>query len=312
LPGEQAAAAGHLTSVAVIVCAGEALVDLVPDPRPGGGPMNVAVTAARLGVPSAFVGRISTDGYGDLLWRHLEDAGVHLEAAERGPEPTARALVEHVPTPVFHFDGDGTADTCLERADLSPLGPGPHLLHGGTLGLFRGRTADVLAELVETTDAVVSLDPNARPQIIDDRAAWFKYFDRWCSRAALVKLSTEDLGWMWPGLTEADVARDLLDAGAAAVLVTHGGDGVVGHLTGRDLVVPAPRVTVVDTVGAGDAFCGGLLAALWQAGVTDRAALDALDDEGWTAELTSAVTIAALTCTRVGADPPWATEPGAR
>jgi fructokinase len=273
--------------------------------------MNVAVTAARLGAPTAFVGRISTDDYGDLLWRHLTDAGVHLEAAERGPEPTARARVEHVPTPVFHFDGEGTADTCLARADLTPLGPGPHLLHGGTLGLFRGRTAAVLAELVEQTapaDGLVSLDPNIRPQIIDDRASWFGYFGRWRSRADLIKLSSEDLAWMWPRRTEAEVARGLLVAGAAVVCVTHGGDGVVAHLRGRDLVVAAPAVTVVDTVGAGDAFCGGLLAHLWQLGVTGRAALDALDDDQWRDALTAAVTVAALTCTRAGADPPWATE----
>jgi fructokinase len=295
----------------VIVCAGEALVDLVPDPRCGGGPMNVAVTAARLGAPTAFVGRISTDGYGDLLWRHLTDAGVHLGAAERGPEPTALALVEHVPTPLFHFDGEGTADTCLARADLTSLVPGPHLLHGGTLGLFRGRTAEALAALVERTapsDGLVSLDPNVRPQIIDDRAAWFGYFERWRVRADLLKLSSEDLAWMWPGVTEADAARNLLDGGAAAVLVTHGGAGAVAHLPDRALAVAAPSVVVVDTVGAGDAFCGGLLAHLWHTGVTDRAALDGLDDDQWTAALTAAVTVAALTCTRAGADPPWATE----
>ena len=273
--------------------------------------MNVAVTAARLGAPTAFVGRISTDGYGDLLWQHLAEAGVDLGAAERGPEPTARALVEHVPTPVFHFDGEGTADTCLARADLTALGPGPHLLHGGTLGLFRGRTAAVLAALVEQTaptDGLVSLDPNVRPQIIDDRRAWFGFFERWRTRADLLKLSSEDLAWMWPGRTEGEVARDLLDGGAGAVCVTHGGEGVVAHLPGRDLAVVAPAVVVVDTVGAGDAFCGGLLAHLWQAGVTDRGALDELDDDHWHEALTTAVTVAALTCTRAGADPPWATE----
>ena len=104
------------------------------------------------------------------------------------------------------------------------------------------------------------------------------------------------------------MARGLLVAGAAVVCVTRGGDGVVAHLRGRDLVVAAPAVTVVDTVGAGDAFCGGLLAHLWQAGVTGRAALDALDDGQWRDALTAAVTVAALTCTRAGADPPWATE----
>ena len=107
--------------------------------------MNVAVTVARLGVPAAFVGRMSTDAYGDQLWQHLSDAGVHLEAAERGPEATALAVVEHDPTPRFRFEGEDTADTRLAAVDLSPLGPGPHLLHGGTLGLFRGVTADTLA-----------------------------------------------------------------------------------------------------------------------------------------------------------------------
>jgi len=292
----------------VIVCAGEALVDLMPDARCGGGPMNVAVTAARLGAPTAFVGRISTDDHGQLLWRHLLESGVDLDAAERGPEPTATARVEHTPTPVFHFDGEGTADTFLTGVDLTRLGAGPHVLHGGTLGLFRGRTAEVLARLVERTapdDGIVSLDPNVRPQLIDDRAAWFAFLDRWLTRADLVKLSSEDLAWMWPGLTEADVARDLLDGGAAAVMVTHGGDGAVAHLPERDLDVAAPSVAVVDTVGAGDAFCGGLLAYLWRTGVTDRAALEGLDDERWTAALTAAVTVAAVTCTRAGADPPW-------
>lgn len=273
--------------------------------------MNVAVTAARLGAPTAFVGRISNDGYGDLLWRHLMEAGVDLGAAERGPEPTARALVEHGPPPVFRLDGKGTADTCLTQADLSPLGSGPHLLHGGTLGLFRGRTASVLADLVERTtrtDGLVSLDPNVRPQIIGDRAEWFACFDRWRARADLIKLSSEDLAWMWPGRTEGDAARDLLHRGAAVVCVTHGGDGVVAHLPDRVLAVTAPAVTVVDTVGAGDAFCGGLLAHLWRSGVTDRDRLDGLDDDEWRHALTVAATVAALTCTRAGADPPWATE----
>ena len=292
----------------MIVCAGEALVDLVPEARCGGGPMNVAVTAARLGVPSAFVGRVSTDEYGDLLWQHLTDSGVHLEAAERGPEPTARAIVEHVPTPRFRFVGDDTADTRLAAVDLGPLGPGPHLLHGGTLGLFRGVTAETLADLVETTDALVSLDPNVRPQIIEDRDAWFGLFDRWLARASLVKVSSEDLAWIWPGSTDDAVAEELMDRGVAAVLVTHGADGAAAHLPQGRVAVAAPRIAVVDTVGAGDAFCGGLLAHLWRRGVTDRTALEALDTDGWLGALSFAVTVAGLTCTRSGADPPWASD----
>jgi fructokinase len=292
----------------VIVCAGEALVDLVPEPRCGGGPMNVAVTAARLGAPTAFVGRVSTDEYGEMLWEHLRSSGVRLDAAERGPEPTARAVVEQVPTPRFRFEGDDTADTLLAAADLSSLGPGPHVLHGGTLGLFRGITAHTLADLVERTDALVSLDPNVRPQIIDDRAAWFAFFDRWLARAAIVKLSSEDLQWIWPGDDEDAAAARLFGHGVDAVLVTRGEAGAVAYRPAGTVAVDAPAVVVVDTVGAGDAFCGGLLAHLWQEGVTDRAALDALDDDAWRSALTAAVSVAARTCTRPGADPPWADE----
>jgi fructokinase len=270
--------------------------------------MNVAVTAARLGAPAAFVGRVSTDDFGDLLWEHLRSSGVRLDAAERGPEPTARAVVEHVPTPRFRFEGDDTADAMLAEADLSPLGPGPHILHGGTLGLFRGLTAQTLADLVERTDALVSLDPNVRPQIIDDRAAWFAFFDRWLPRASIVKLSSEDLQWMWPGDADKPAAARLLDRGVGVVLVTRGAAGAVAHRPAGSVAVDAPVVEVVDTVGAGDAFCGGLLAHLWQEGVTDRAALDGLDDDAWRSALRAAVSVAARTCTRPGADPPWADE----
>jgi len=82
----------------MIIAAGEALVDLVPDPVPGGGPMNVAVAAARLGAPTAFLGRVSTDEYGDTIWRHLDDSGVDLSVTQRGPEPTCRAVVEGAAT----------------------------------------------------------------------------------------------------------------------------------------------------------------------------------------------------------------------
>jgi sugar/nucleoside kinase (ribokinase family) len=232
----------------VIVCAGEALVDLVPDPRCGGGPMNVAVTAARLGAPTAFVGRISTDGFGDLLWRHLTDAGVHLEAAERGPEPTARALVQHDPTPVFHFDGDGTADTCLTHADLSPLGPGPHLLHGGTLGRL-GRTAAVLAGSSSgplPAAGVVPTHPTA-----DRRGPGCGSVLAAAPRATCSLSSRTCL--MWPGGPRprrcgARLRRAAVAWTTAATASSH---------PWADPSSPPP-VTVVDTA-AGDAFCGGPL-----------------------------------------------------
>lgn len=286
----------------MILCCGEALVDVLPDGRavPGGGPMNAAVTAARLGAPTAFVGRVSTDHHGETIWAYLVASGVRLEAAQRGPEPTARAVVELTPDPVFRFEGEGTADASMTGVDLGPLGPGPHILHGGTLGIFRGSTAAVLADLIEAHDGIVSFDPNVRPQIIHDRAAWYAYADRWIDRADLIKGSDDDFDWMGLGPAE------LLDRGVVAVVRTLGGDGVELHRSGEPVRhVPAPAVEVVDAVGAGDAVCGSVLVGLWERAIVDRATLATLDDTTWDELLAFAVEVAAITVGRPGADPPY-------
>lgn len=284
----------------MIVSCGEALVDILPDGRavPGGGPMNAAVTAARLGAPTAFVGRISADEHGEAIWNHLLESGVVLAAAQRGPEPTARAIVE-LPGPVFRFEGEGTADAAMTDVDLGPLGPGPHLLHGGTLGIFRGSTAEVLAGLIEGHDGLVSFDPNVRPVMIDDRDHWFRYADRWLDRTDVVKGSDEDFDWM--GTTPAE----LLDRGPAVVLRTRGAGGVEAFLLGgRHCSVPAPEIEVVDAVGAGDSICGAVLTGLWEHRVVDRASLVGLDLDTWVSVLSFAVEVAAVTVARPGADPP--------
>lgn len=288
----------------MIVSAGEALVDLVPDPVPGGGPMNVAVTAARLGAPSAFVGGVSTDAHGELIWAHLEAEGVDLRAARRFDAPTARAIIEHVPQLRFRFEGVDTADTQLEHVDLAPLAPGPHLLHGGTLGLFRGPTAEALATLAESHDGLVSLDPNIRPQIIDDAAAWHHFHDRWLPHTHLYKGSDEDLSWIWPDRTPEGAAEALLAAGMAVVVLTRGSDGLsifTGHGETR---APAPAIDVVDTVGAGDTIVGTILVSLWEAGVRTGTDLGQLDQATWHEIARRAVTSAGITCSRPGADPP--------
>lgn len=114
----------------MIISCGEALVDLVPEPVPGGGPMNAAIAARRLGAPTAFVGRISNDRHWQEIWRFLTENDVDTRACERGDEQTARAIVEHVPHLVFRFEGDHSADTMLEAVAIDRLGPGPHIIHG--------------------------------------------------------------------------------------------------------------------------------------------------------------------------------------
>ncbi len=290
----------------MIVSCGEALVDLVPDAVPGGGPLNVAVAAARLGAPSAFVGRVSTDVSGELIWAHLEGNQVDVRACQRGPEPTARAIIEHTPKLRFRFEGDDTADACLDEVNLAALGSGPHIVHGGTLGMFRGRTADVLASLVSQHDGVVSLDPNVRPQVIDDRARWDHYHQRWLAAASLYRASDEDLDWIWPGRPAEECAAALLSGRPAAVIVTRGAQRTTIYTASGEVHVPPHPVDVVDTVSAGDTFVAAVLVSLWELNTAGNPeAITTLSATDWSIIGRTATAAAAITCCRIGADPPY-------
>ncbi|WP_419839409.1 PfkB family carbohydrate kinase [Candidatus Poriferisodalis sp.] len=299
----------------MIVCCGEALVDVLDGDEarsvPGGGPMNAAVAAARLGAPVAFVGRVSTDAAGDLIWRHLQRSGVELRACERGDEPTAKAIIQLSPRPSFRFEGDNTADTALGAVDSAALGDGPHILHGGTLGMFRGRTAEVLAGLAARHDGLVSLDPNVRPAIIDDRDRWDHFHQRWLSACDLYRASDEDLAWIWPRREAGDCAAELLAGRITTVMVTRGGQGVTVYTDEGELEVAASSIDAIntaDTVGAGDSFVGSVLASLWDRLGGDRSALVSLSLVDWRGIAERAAVAAAITCSRPGADPPFAHE----
>lgn len=295
----------------MIVCCGEALVDLVPEPIPGGGPMNAAVAAARLGAPAAFVGGLSTDDFGTAITAHLQQNGVDLRLAPVLDAPTARAIVEHVPELRFRFEGDDTADTLLGSVDLAELGLEPHILHGGTLGMFRGQTAESLATLVESETAqqgIVSLDPNIRPQIINDRAEWTHFHERWIDHAAIYKASDEDLSWIWPDRTPESSCEALLAGSAQVVILTKGSDGLAVYSDHGLVEVSSPSVTIVDTVGAGDTIVGATLASLQELGATTALLLAEVGIEQWRMIGKRAVEAAAITCSRPGADPPYRSE----
>ncbi len=309
--------------VMLITC-GEALVDVLPDGTsvPGGGPMNAAIAASRLGTPTAFVGRVSNDDAGEQIWAHLQASNVDLVSAQRGPEATARAIVTTVPVQSFRFEGEGTADASMTGLDVSGLEAGPHIIHGGTLGIFRGTTADVLADWIESAEmatSIVSFDPNVRPQIIKDRDHWWSYADRWLARADVVKGSDEDFDWMGTSVP------DLLARGIKVVLRTIGADGVEAFLAnGEQLAVPGVKADFVDAVGAGDSFCGAVLTRLDQVrrghsltghdlsgrSLPSSSQVDVadLDLAWWQETLGFAVRVAAITVSRPGADPPWASE----
>jgi fructokinase len=275
----------------VIVTCGDAIIDMMPDPVPGGSNLNVAVAAARLGAPTAYLGRISTDAFGDVLVRHMEESGVDMRLVERGPEPTAKAIVTLDPTPSFVFQSDHTAESNLSRADLTPLGPGPHIVHGGTFGMFLGRTAAVLADLVESTDGLVSLDPT--PSFIFESG-----------NTAESNLS----GWIWPKRTSDSVAAQLLHGGVEAVIVTRGGAGCEIYTPSWSEARQGITVDVVDTVGAGDTFTGAVLSGLHDQNIRDRNSLRNIDRGSFIATIDTALAASAIVCGRQGADPPWRQE----
>lgn len=270
--------------------------------------MNTAIAAARLGAPTAFLGRVSTDRYGDLIWNHLIESGVDTRLTQRGDEPTCLAIVDGDP-PVFTFQGDGTADTAIEPPDMSVAGPGPHILHGGTLGMFRRPGAGVLADVVSGHDGLVSLDPNVRPQIIGSagRADWMTWFGRWLPHVGVLRASDADLEWIWPDTQIEKVASSLFDAGVGVVIVTTAA-GATAHTPTGNIMAPSQRVEVADTIGAGDSFCGGYLVQLHERGVATRESLDSLTLDDWFEILDFAGRVAAVTVQRHGANPPRRSE----
>lgn len=297
---------------------GEILIDFLPLDAggsvpgflmyPGGAPYNVAVGLARLGQPVAFAGKVATDLFGRFLQAQVAREGIDprfLLPAD-GPSTLAFAAMENGDA-TWAFYGEGAADTLLTAAEVpAALFAETAILHCGSISLLRGTTPQAVLATVERLKgrALISFDPNVRPGLIGDAGGYRAVLDRLFALADVVKLSAADIGWLAPGQPVGAVATDLQARGAGLVAVTQGGAGVL-VLRGDDrLMVPALRVPVVDTVGAGDAFSAGLLAGLAERGVTSRAALDGLYMDDLVATLRFAAAVAALTCTRAGADPP--------
>jgi fructokinase len=302
----------------VIVVAGESLIDLIvqPDGRveaaPGGGPYNVARALGRLGRPVAFLGRISTDRFGTILRRGLAADGVDLGLVRPTDDPTllATAELDVDGSATYRFYAAGTAAPGLGLADIAGALPAAtSALHVGTLGLVFEPMASTIESLVARVDPaiLVVVDPNIRPAAIRDVAAYRARLDRILARSDVVKASVEDLAWLEPGADPADTARRLAGLGPAVVLVTDGPRPVRIVTRNRVVEVPVPMVQVVDTVGAGDAFGAGFVAA-WESEGLGRADLG--DLEAVTAATRLAIEVGSRTATRAGADPPTAAELG--
>jgi fructokinase len=298
----------------LIVVAGEALVDLVLEAEGtttrhlGGGSYNTARTIGRLGLAPVFVGRISSDVHGRALRAGLAQSDVRLDGVVDTDDPTTFALVEldHGGTARYRFYADGTSISGLVPQQARAAMPSrPAALHVGGLGLVFEPQASAIAGLVREVPSttLVMLDPNCRPGAALYPAAHRERLRELLVHVDVVKASEEDLLYMEPEQPALQTAGDLLTRGPAVVLVTQGSRGAAVISPTGQTAVPAPPADVVDTIGAGDAFGGGWLAA-WIAGGLGREDLSDFDAVVRTTRF--AAQVAARTCEQAGAEPPYA------
>ncbi len=297
----------------MILVGGEALYDLVmqgpaDDLRghPGGGPFNTARTIGRLEQPVAYLGRLSSDRFGQRLEALLAEDGVSLESVVRTDEPTTLALaeVDHDGVARYRFYERGTAAPGLTvDAALGALPDRVDILHVGTLGLALEPVATALEAVVSRlASALVAVDPNCRPWVVDDADAYRARIHRVLRSAHVLKVSEEDVAFLEPERTAVEAVRALLEHGPSVGLLTRGPNGALVVTRTAEVAVPAPRAKVVDTIGAGDAFGGGFL-AWWSERGLGR---DELGNIDLVVEATEfACLVAARTCSRPGAQPPW-------
>lgn len=302
----------------MIVVAGESLVDLLVrrdggvTATPGGGPFNVARALGRLGQPVTFLGRLSTDPFGRLLRARLVADGVDLRLAPTTDDPTLLAVadIDDDGIATYQFHTVGSAAVGLSSSDIPDgLPTDTTALHVGTLGLVLEPMASTIAGVIATAplDVLVMADPNCRPAAISDPAAYRWRLASLFARVDVVKLSTDDLMWLDPDPDAVGAARRVLERGPAVVLLTNG-SGPTRIVSRRNVIsVAAPAVTVVDTVGAGDAFGAGFLAAWTRAG---RGRAELGDLTAVTDATLFAIEVGSRTVGRAGADPPTLAELG--
>jgi fructokinase len=292
--------------------AGEVLIDLIPEgadrkPVVGGGPANTAKALAKLGIDTQFIDGISSDQYGQMAKNNLVTAGVKLDYVKYSDKPTCLAIVSlsdsGSATYEFVIENTSTFDFTSEWLP-NPQTDRPSLLHIGTLATAIEPGASVLFEWAQSVARVTPIvfDPNIRPAVISDRAQYVAQVERWVEISSAVKVSDEDIRWLYPSLEIEQVVNNWLIKGPSLIVVTYGEKGLIGYRKGEKVIVDAVKVKVVDTVGAGDTVGAILVEAIVKDG------LDILTGERLETMLKRAAKAAAITVSRVGANPPTSEE----
>jgi fructokinase len=291
----------------VWVC-GEVLIDLIPDGTErkavvGGGPANTAKALAKLGIATQFIDGISTDKYGQMALKQLHKDSVLLDFVKFSDNPTCLAIVSlnNQGGASYEFVIEGTATFDFSASWLpDPVANKPSVLHIGTLVTAIEPAATVLFEWAEQVARVcpIVFDPNIRPAVMSDRAEYVKQVERWVSISSAVKVSDDDIYWLYPDVELDQVADNWLSMGPELVVITFGDKGLTGYRKDEKVEVDAKKVVVADTVGAGDTVGAILVEAIIEDG------LDKLTGDRLSKMLDRAAKAAAITVSRTGALPP--------
>lgn len=308
---------------------GEALIDLKPDAvaegdaarpgqrrliaLPGGSPANTAVALARLGTRARLAARLSNDPFGRMLREHLNANGVDLTYSVSAVQPASLALaaLDEQGRAVYSFYLTGTADWQWSVGELpAELPEDVVAVHTGSLALALPPGSAALIDLLRRQRGrrTISIDPNVRPGVVGDRALYSGRVEEWVTLADLVKVSEDDLRWLYPDTDVVTVARRWAASGPAVVVVTMGADGALAVAAGEQVRRPAVPIAVVDTVGAGDSFTAALLDWLARRDLLGAGKLARVSEADLAAALDFAALVAAITCSRSGADPPRRSE----
>jgi fructokinase len=296
-----------LSTGEVWVC-GEVLIDLIPDGTErkavvGGGPANTAKALAKLGLAPQFIDGISSDQYGQMALKELHHDGVLLDYVNFSDKPTCLAIVSLSATSeaTYEFVIDETATFDFSHSWLpDPFELKPALLHIGTLVTAIEPAASILHEWASKVADVapVVFDPNIRPAVMDNRDLYVAAIEKWVAISAAVKVSDDDLYWLYPDQDIELIVKSWIADGVALVVVTYGAKGLTGYTSAGSVAVNAVKVDVVDTVGAGDTVGAVLVEAIVEKGLSN------LTGDLLKQTLMRAAKAAAITCSRMGAKPP--------
>ena len=287
---------------------GEVLIDLIPDgsdrkPIVGGGPANTAKALSKLGIDTQFIDGISYDEYGQMAKDELVASGVQLDYVKYSDKPTCLAIVSlsDSGSASYEFVIENTAAFDFNSTWLpNPKSERPALLHIGTLATVIEPGASVLFEWAQSVAKVAPIvfDPNIRPAVISDRDLYVMQVERWVSISSAVKVSDEDIKWLYPSVEIDQIVNNWLAKGPSLIVVTSGDKGIAGYRVGEKVSVDAIKVAVADTLGAGDTVGAILVEAIVKDG------LDTLSGVRLEMMLKRAAKAAAITVSRSGANPP--------